>query len=71
MTNNKRFWPFIKWESLNIFDSAKKDLLIQRVTVSKNDLFHLLQKHFMVNESQLRLAVNISSGTFNAMEGLK
>lgn len=71
MTNNIRFWPCTQWESLIIFDSAKKDLLIQRVAVSKNNLFHLLQKHFMVKESQLRLAVNISSGTFKAMEGLK
>ena len=71
MINNKRFWSCTQWESLNIFDSAKKDLLIQRVTVSKNDLFHVLQKHFMVNKNQLRLAVNISSGTSKAMEGLK
>jgi hypothetical protein len=47
------------------------DLLIQRVTVSKNDLFHVLQEHFMVNESQLKLAVYISSGISKAMEGLK
>lgn len=71
MTNNIRFWSCTQWESLNIFDSTKRDLLIQRVTVSKNDLFHVLQEHFMVNESQLRLAVNISSGISKAMEGLK
>jgi hypothetical protein len=71
MTNNKRLWSCIPWESLNNLDATKRDLLIQRVTVSKNDLFHVSQEHFMVNESQLRLAVNISSGISKAMEGLK
>jgi len=71
MAPKKRFLPSFQQKFMNVFDSVEKDLPTQRVTGSKNYLFNLSKKYFMITESQLKLAIIIYSGTSKAMEGLK
>ncbi len=58
-------------ESLNIPDSAYKDLLVQRVTVSKKGQSQSAQKRLRDDKVHWRLAVYISSGASKAMEESK